>query len=126
MKKISYEFTSQYCASLLNLKGKENALLKKAKDNDTLGQVIEEVIETSQHGDVIANELNKGFADLKDDFYSGRINMAKYIAYLRNYKSFFESDLEKADIPKVLKTKEMVDEIFKYIGVVDADMTPAL
>lgn len=111
--------THDNAAALLNGLAKtiksKNDLLQKSREENSLHENINSVVEKYQKTNVFVELINKSFSDLQNDFQTGKLNRARYSDYLKKYKHFFDDkDLIKADLPKELNASDILLEIEKY------------
>jgi len=113
-RKYSYDSLRQSLRNLSESIPKQNNIFNKSADENTLG-VFKKYIELDKQKELAGNAIYKQFTDLREDYTNGSINLKRYTDLLTSFKSFFEGDVIKHDLPVLLQAEEILQEIQKYI-----------
>ena len=120
MRNYSYEALSQQFQQLAGLTINEKKICKSFRDSDRSIEKSQKMVKlytaNLDLANDIAEKINKSFSDLKNDFATGKINRVRYAEYLKKCQGYFNAaDLNLNEVPKVLKAKEILTEMKKYL-----------
>ncbi|MBC7948973.1 MAG: hypothetical protein H7Y42_13900 [Chitinophagaceae bacterium] len=113
-RKHSYDSLRESLKLLAHVIPRQNNVFSKSKEENDLS-VFKRCLDLYKEKEEVGGLMYDQFCDLKGDFTSGKLNLARYKDKLLEYQEFFNSGVIKTDLPKSLKAPEIISEIEKYV-----------